>query len=78
MLSHIVHDWDEGRCVRVLGNCRRAMRGGGRLLLVEMVIPRGNDFHPGKFLDLVMLAVTGGGSVPRESTPPCLRKPGLS
>jgi O-methyltransferase domain len=34
--------------------------GKGRLLLIEQVIPPGNDFHPGKFLDLVMLAVPGG------------------
>jgi hypothetical protein len=60
LLSHVIHDWDEGRCLTILGNCRRALQGQGRLLLVEMVIPPGNDFHPGKLLDLVMLAVTGG------------------
>lgn len=30
------------------------------LLLVEMVMPSGNDFHPAKFLDLTMLVFTGG------------------
>src|SRR5215213_1653266 len=65
MLSHIIHDWDEARCLKILDNCLRAMRGGGRLLLVEQVIPEGNDFHPGKFLDLMMLAFTPGG---RERT----------
>ena len=60
ILSHIIHDWDEAKCLIILENCRKAIQGRGRLLLVEMVIPPGNDFHPGKFLDLVMLAMTGG------------------
>jgi hypothetical protein len=60
MLSHIIHDWDEARCVQILRNCRAAMGRQGRLLLVEMVIPAGNDFHPSKYFDLIMLAFAGG------------------
>lgn len=60
ILSHIIHDWDEEKCMKILENCRRAMKDGDRLLLVEMVIPSGNKFHPGKFLDMVMLTATGG------------------
>jgi SAM-dependent methyltransferase len=62
ILSHIIHDWDEASCIKILTNCRRAMKPGGRLLLVEMVIPPGNDFHPGKLSDMIMLAFTPGGS----------------
>jgi hypothetical protein len=36
------------------------MNSGGRLLLVEMVLPDGDAPHPGKMLDMVMLTVTGG------------------
>jgi hypothetical protein len=61
MLSHIIHDWDEASCIKILTNCRRAMKPGGRLLVVEMVIPPGNDFHPGKISDMIMLAFTPGG-----------------
>jgi hypothetical protein len=60
ILSHIIHDWDEEKCLKILGNCRRVMNEGDKLLLIEMVIPPGNGFHPGKFLDMVMLSVTGG------------------
>jgi hypothetical protein len=60
MLSHIIHDWDEPKCLQILENCRRAIPDDGKLLLVEMVIPAGNDFHPSKFLDLNMLTFTGG------------------
>jgi hypothetical protein len=61
MLSHIIHDWDEASCIKILTNCRRAMKSSGRLLVVEMVIPPGNDFHPGKLSDMIMLSFTPGG-----------------
>ncbi len=60
-LSHIIHDWDDARSIKILENIRRAMAPGGRVLIVEMVIPVGNTFHPGKLLDMVMLAFTPGG-----------------
>jgi hypothetical protein len=61
VLSHIIHDWDEASCLKILGRCRRAMKSDSRLLLVEMVIPPGNEFHPGKISDMIMLAFTPGG-----------------
>jgi hypothetical protein len=60
IFSHIIHDWNEEQCLAILGNCRRAMNPGGRLLLVEMVLPSGDTPHPGKMLDMVMLIVPGG------------------
>jgi hypothetical protein len=60
LLSHIIHDWDDRGCQAILERCREAVPANGRLLIVEQVIPDGNGFHPGKFLDLIMLAVTGG------------------
>jgi len=44
----------------ILGHCRRAMQAGSRLLLIEMVLPPGDTPHPGKMLDIAMLAVPGG------------------
>jgi len=61
MLSHIIHDWDEASCIKILTNCRRAMTSTSRLLVVEMVIPPGNEFHPSKLSDMIMLAFTPGG-----------------
>ena len=60
MMSHIIHDWNEEQCLTILRNCRAAMGPGSRLLIIEMVIPPGNDPHPGKSTDIVMLAVPGG------------------
>jgi hypothetical protein len=48
------------KCLTILRNCHRAMRPDGKLLIVESVIPPGNDSFHGKFLDLVMLLIPGG------------------
>ena len=61
ILSHVIHDWDEASCLRILGHVRRAMSPAGRVLLVEMVIPSGNEFHLSKLSDMIMLAFTPGG-----------------
>jgi len=60
LLRHIIHDWDDERARKILVNCRAAMPATGRLLLVESVLPPGNDPSFGKLLDLTMLVVPGG------------------
>jgi hypothetical protein len=60
LLSHVLHDWDDENCVRILCNCAAGMAPGSRLLLVEMVLPDGDEPHPGKVLDLVMVTLTRG------------------
>jgi hypothetical protein len=69
LLSHIIHDWSEAQCLTILGNCHRAMSPTSRLLIVEMVLSGGNAFHPGKMLDITMLALTPG----QERTEPQYR-----
>jgi hypothetical protein len=65
LLSKVIHDWDDDRAVVILRNCRQVMHSAGRLLLVEAVIPPGNNSHPGKLSDLNMLVINSGG---RERT----------
>jgi hypothetical protein len=60
ILRWIIHDWDHDRALTILKNCRRAMGKTGRLLLVEAIITPGDDLHPGKLLDFVMLTGLGG------------------
>jgi hypothetical protein len=60
LLRHIIHDWDEDKCLAILRNCHRAMRPDSKLLVIESVIPAGNEPFHGKFLDLVMLLIPGG------------------
>lgn len=60
MMRHIIHDWDDQRATAILKTCHAAMSEKARLLVVESVIPPGNDPFLGKFLDLVMLVIPGG------------------
>jgi hypothetical protein len=60
ILSGVIHDWDDSRAIKILSNCRRAMAEKGRVLIVDVVVPDTDATSFGKFLDLNMLAMTGG------------------
>jgi len=55
IMKHIIHDWPDDLCIQLLKGCRKGVNPLGRLLVVDSVIQPGNDFSPGKFLDLQML-----------------------
>jgi len=77
LLSHIIHDWSEDQCIAILRNCRKAMKADGRLLIVEMVLPSGDTPHPGKMLDMIMLAIPGGQERTEEEYRTLLDKAGF-
>jgi copper chaperone CopZ len=60
IMKHIIHDWPDELCVKILTACRKGVNAGGKLLVVDNVIQPGNHFSPGKFLDLQMLIFPGG------------------
>ena len=61
IMMFVIHNWDDQRAIKILQNCREAMAEGGKVLLVEMVMPSGNDPFVGKFVDLESLLTTPGG-----------------
>lgn len=60
LMRHIIHDWDDDRCVKILKTVHAVLPTGGRVLVVETVIEPGNAAAFGKMLDLTMLALPGG------------------
>jgi ubiquinone/menaquinone biosynthesis C-methylase UbiE len=60
IMKHIIHDWNDGRSVKILQSIHRAMNENGKLLIVEMVVPEGNEPSPSKMLDIEMLVMEGG------------------
>jgi hypothetical protein len=64
ILKSVVHGMDDDEAARLLTNCRQAMNHGAKLLLVDFVMPPGNDPFPGKLMDLLMLV----GCYGRERT----------
>jgi hypothetical protein len=67
-MQHILHDWNDERCLKILANCRSALEGSanGRLLVVDSVVPETPEPHPSKWLDIEMMLMPGG----RERTHP--------
>lgn len=66
LLRHIIHDWDDEQSTRILRNVHAALGADGKVLLVESVIPPGNEPFFGKLLDLTMLVLPGGQERTRE------------
>ena len=64
ILKNIIHDWDDERSATILKNCRNAISAGGKLLLVERVMPARIDASAGHqrwtMLDMHMLVMLGG------------------
>lgn len=60
LMRHIIHDWDDEKALTILRNIHRAIGKEGRLLVIEGVIPPGNEPSFGKLLDLTMLTIPGG------------------
>jgi hypothetical protein len=60
LMSNILHDWPDEKCRIILTNCKHAMKKESRLLVVEMIVPPGNEPSISKLLDLEMFVMTGG------------------
>lgn len=60
MMKHIIHDWDDESSVRILRNIHSVMNKNGKVLIIEMVVPEGNEPHASKALDILMLVMEGG------------------
>jgi O-methyltransferase domain/Dimerisation domain len=66
ILSRILHDWDDEAATTILKTIRAGAPPQSRLLLMDAVIPPGNEPHGSKWLDLLMLVLAGG----KERTDP--------
>jgi len=60
LLKRIVHDWDDARALAILRNCRVAMQGDARLLIIDAVMLPGNTPDPNKFMDVNIMTMTSG------------------
>ena len=60
VLKSILHNWDDLRSAAILRNCRSVMPRHARLLIVERVVPEGNEPSEAKLFDINMLVMLGG------------------
>ena len=63
LLKHILHDCDDGQAVRILENCRRAVRPGGRVIVIELLLGEISESGFAPLSDLnMMVMLTGRGA----------------
>jgi hypothetical protein len=60
VLSTILHDWGDEQAVAILRTIQASAPPGARVLILDAVIPDGNEPHGSKWLDLLMLTLLGG------------------
>jgi hypothetical protein len=77
LLKFILHDWDEESSLKLLTNIRKAIAADGRLAVVEIVLPPGNEPHIGPLIDLNMMVMTGGAERSEREYAQLLNKSGF-
>ena len=77
LLKFILHDWDDQRAEAILRRVRDAVGPGGRLAIIEMVLPDLPTEHPGWLMDLNMLALTGGRERTRRAFETLVERGGM-
>ncbi|WP_444960506.1 methyltransferase [Nocardiopsis sp. M1B1] len=60
LLKFVLHDWDDDACVRILRNCRRALKPGGRVLVMELIVDKVGAPGLEPLMDLNMMALSTG------------------
>jgi hypothetical protein len=60
VMKAILHDWSDDDALNILANIRSAIAPGGKLLLLESVLPERSSSDIGLLIDLEMLVAVGG------------------
>ncbi|MFF1463343.1 methyltransferase [Streptomyces sp. NPDC058330] len=78
LLKFVLHDWDDDACVRVLRNCRAALRPGGRLLVMELLVDTVGTPGLEPLMDLNMMALSTGRERSLDEFKSLFERAGLS
>ena len=76
IIKRVLHDWNDEQCAKILANCRAVMSQKGKVLVVESIIPPGNEPDRGKLVDMQMLII-GGRERTKKEFATLFRKAGL-
>jgi hypothetical protein len=60
VLSQVLHNWGDDVAHTIVGNCRRASKPDGSLLVIEYVLPDGPEPSAAHLMDLIMLVLGTG------------------
>ena len=77
MIMEVIHDWPDDESVAIFKAIRKAAKPGATLLVIEQLIPEGNEPHWSKMLDIHMLTLLGGKQRTEEEYRDLLRRGGF-
>ncbi|XP_012088195.1 trans-resveratrol di-O-methyltransferase [Jatropha curcas] len=66
LLKWIMHDWHDEKCIKILKNCKEAIKGrkGGKLIIIDMVMETQKEDKDATetelFLDMLMIVLYNG------------------
>jgi hypothetical protein len=60
-MRHIIHDWSDELSLQILKNIRSVIPAHGRVLVVETIVPEGNDPSFAKLFDMMMMLFPPNG-----------------
>ncbi|TGB13254.1 methyltransferase [Streptomyces sp. MZ04] len=60
LISCVLHAMDDEQSVRALRRMRESIRPGGRVVILERMVPAGNEPGLARMLDLTMMLMNGG------------------
>jgi hypothetical protein len=76
-MKMILHDWSDEECVKILSNIQKASPTGGRVLIVEHVVPSPEIPHLSKIVDIQMMCALTGRERMEKEYAELLEKAGL-
>jgi len=77
-LKHILHDWDDETCLKILGNIVDVMKPAAKIFIGEFgPVPSPNEPHLSKFFDLHMMIILNGKERTMAEWKDLLKRAGL-
>ena len=60
IVKNLIHDYNDAKAGTIVSNLRQAIADNGKLLIVEMIVPPGNEPSLAKILDVEAMIMTPG------------------
>ncbi|HEX7032475.1 MAG TPA: methyltransferase [Nitrososphaera sp.] len=77
IMKMILHDWDDEECIAILSNIQKESLPGGRVFIVEHVVPGHETPHFAKLFDVHMMCALTGRERTEKEYAELLEKAGL-
>jgi len=74
LLKYIIHDWTDDKATLILKHCKKAFK---KILIIEQMIPPGNERLYGKIADLMMMTSFGSRERSQEEFESLFQSAGL-